>query len=248
MITMYTGTPGSGKSLYLCHIVFANLKRGVDVICNFPVKFTEKEKQRGLDQHFSYWTNSDISVATLVQAAFDRKYIQSKKEHQCMIIVDEAGGRFNARDFKVGERMEWIDFLSQHRKMGYDMILVAQSPRMIDLQIRGFVETEKVFRKLNNYGPFALLWFPVFVCVEKWYVTKERVGASFFLYHKKWGNRYDSMKLFDGFRMNLDAVKKDLNINNAKKVDKKPELNKKNEVDNLINDYNKLFNPQKIEK
>lgn len=215
MITLYSGTPGSGKSLHLIQVILKNLKFGRDVICNFPIKFTEKEVKKGYKDRFFYLTNEKITINFLLEFAYDHGYFDKKKESQCMVIYDEAGGKFNTRDFQAKDRMEWIDFFSQHRKCGFDFILVAQSDRMIDRQIRGFVETEKVHRKANNFGPFALIPFPMFVCIEKWYVAKERVGSEFFFYHKKIGSRYDSMKMFEGFKLSKELVDK---INKKKAI------------------------------
>lgn len=205
MITLYTGTPGSGKSLHLMKVVLRNLKRGKHVIANFPVKLTEQEIKKGWDKRLHFVENKDFTIEMLIEFAIDNDFFEKKLEDQAMVIYDEAGGKFNSRDFNPFERMEWLDFFSQHRKCGFDFILVAQSDRMIDRQIRGMIETMKIHRKMNNYGPFVFLPIPFFVCIEQWYVAKERVSAEFFRYHKSWGNRYDSMKLFEGFKMS-DAL------------------------------------------
>lgn len=220
MITLYTGTPGSGKSLHLIELILRVLGWGRDVICNFPISFTEKEIKKGYADRFFYKTNNEITINAILEHALERGYFDKKKESQCLVIIDEAGGRFNSRDFKQAERMEWIDFFSQHRKAGYDFILVAQSDRMIDRQIRGFIETEKKHRKINNFGPLFLLPVPVFVSIEYWYTAKQRVGSDFFMYRKKIGNRYDSMKMFEGFKLSkelmvkIEAKKEGKTVNN----------------------------------
>lgn len=208
MVTLYTGTPGSGKSLHLIKLILTVLGWGRDVICNFPITFTEKEIELGYDKRFHYMTNKEITVNSLLEFAIDHDYFEIKKESQCLVVIDEAGGRFNTRDYQASDRAAWIDFFSQHRKAGFDFILVAQQDRMIDRQIRGFIETEKVHRKVNNFGPFFILPFPLFVCIENWYVAKQRVGSEFFLYHKKIGCRYDSMKMFEGFKLSNELLAK----------------------------------------
>ena len=55
---------------------------------------------------------------------------------------------------------------------------------MLDRQIWGYIETEKKHRKVNNFGPFAFLPFTLFVSVEHWYTTKQRVGASILYFGK----------------------------------------------------------------
>lgn len=208
MIVLYTGTPGSGKSLHLITIIFRALRRGRYVISNFPVRFNEKEIKKGYDKRFFYYTNEQITVESMINFAIDYGMIEKCQENQCMVIIDEAGGRYNCRDFKNSDRAEWIDFFSQHRKLGFDFILVAQSDRMIDRQIRGYVEIEKKHRKINNYGPFFLLPFPVFVAVEHWYTARQRVGCEFFFFRQKVADRYDSMKLFTGFKLSEALLEK----------------------------------------
>jgi zona occludens toxin (predicted ATPase) len=208
MVTLYSGTPGSGKSLHLIELILRVLSWGKDVICNFPITFTEKEKKRGYDKRYYYMTNDQITVNTLLEFAIEHDYFEKRKESQCLVIIDEAGGRFNSRDYANSDRSAWIDFFSQHRKAGFDFILVAQMDRMIDRQIRGFVETEKIHRKITNFGPFQILPFPVFVSIEYWYVAKHRVGADFFLFRKKIANRYDSFKMFEGFKLSKELLAK----------------------------------------
>lgn len=208
MITLYSGTPGSGKSLHLIKVILNNLKLGRDVICNFPIKFNDKEKLKGYEDKFFYILNENFTINSLLEHAIDRGYFDKKKESQCMCIYDEAGGKYNTRDFNSKDRMEWIDFFSQHRKCGFDFILVSQSDRMIDRQIRTLFETEKEHRKLNNFGPFAFLPFKYFVAIERWYVAKEKVDVEYFRFKKDIGNRYDSMKMFDGFKLSPELLKK----------------------------------------
>ncbi len=207
-LSLYTGTPGSGKSLHLVSEILSQLKSGKDVIANFPIKFSEQEIEKGYRKRFTYMTNLNITVNSLLEHAIEHDYIERKKESQCLVVIDEAGGRFNTRNVGAADRTEWIDFFSQHRKLGFDFILSCQGEKMIDRQIRTMVETEFVHRKVNNFGLFFLLPFSLFVSIERWYVAKERVGSSFFRYKKKIGDRYDTMMLFEGFKMSPELLKK----------------------------------------
>lgn len=215
MITLYTGTPGAGKSLHLIELILKCLRLKRYVISNFPITINEKEKRKGWEDRFFYWTNEQITVESLINFAIDTDMIEKCKESQCLVCIDEAGGRFNCREYGSKDRAEWIDFFSQHRKLGFDFVLVAQNDRMLDRQIRAFIETEKKHRKVNNFGPFFLLPFPVFCCVEWWYTARQRVGAEWFLYHKKIANRYDSMKLFKGFKLSNALLEKIENKRNG---------------------------------
>ena len=208
MITLYSGTPGSGKSYHAIQLILRCLGWGRLVIANFPIKFTKREIKKGYDKRFYYWTNEEITIENLIMFALEKGMIEKAKESQCLVVIDEAGGRFNCRDFAKSDRRNWIDFFSQHRKVGYDFLLVAQNDRMIDRQIRGYIETEKKHRKVNNFGPFSFLPFTLFVAVEHWYTAKQRVGAEYFIFRKKIADRYDSMRMFSGFTISPELIAK----------------------------------------
>ena len=210
IITLYTGTPGSGKSLHATGLVLRMLAKKKYVIANFALSFTPKEIKRGYDKYFFYMQNSEITVETLVEFAIDHNFFKIMQESQALVVIDEAGGRFNCRETatKNSDRAEWIDLFSQHRKIGYDFILVAQNDRMLDRQIRGYIETEKKHRKVNNFGPLWLLPFPAFIAIEHWYTAKLKVGSEMFLFSKKVANHYDSMKMFSGFKLSQHLLDK----------------------------------------
>lgn len=224
MITLYSGTPGSGKSYHAVALALRVLNSGRYVIANFPLKFKDKQIKKGYDKRFFYKPNEQITINELIYFAFEQEMIEKAKESQCLVIIDEAGGRFNCRDFGKSDRAEWIDFFSQHRKIGYDFVLVAQNDRMLDRQIRGYLETEIKHRKINNFGPFWILPFPVFVGVEYWYTAKQRVGSEFMLFRKKIANQYDSMKMFSGFKLSAEMLKKIEAKRQKKEIEKNPEL------------------------
>jgi len=208
MITLYSGTPGSGKSFHAVALVLRILNSGRYVIANFALSFTPKQLKKGFAERFFYYPNEEITINNLIMFAFDHGILDHPKESQILCLIDEAGGRFNCRDFGKSDRREWIDFFSQHRKLGYDFVLVAQNDRMLDRQIRGYIETEIKHRKVNNFGPFWFIPWPIFICVEWWYTARQRVGSEFLLYRKKVSERYDSMKMFSGFRLSEEMLKK----------------------------------------
>lgn len=207
-ISLYSGTPGSGKSYNAIYQILWALRLKKIVIANFPMTFTKKEKKRGYDKRFFYMPNESITVESLVVFAIEHGMIEAKKESQCLVVIDEAGGRFNCRESLKSDRAEWIDFFSQYRKIGFYFILVAQNDRMIDKQIRGFVEYEIVHRKVNRFGPFKILPFTMFVAVQRWYVVKQKVSAEFILYHKSVSAHYDTYAMFTGFKLSQALLDK----------------------------------------
>ena len=197
MINLFSGTPGSGKSLYMSKQIYGYLRNGKNVIANFDIntKAVKKSlfgnKEIGI---FNYIPNSDLTVNSLIE--FSKKYHKENKEGQTLICIDEAQVLFNSRSFNAKDRADWITFFSQHRKLGYTIILVSQIDRMLDRQIRGLIENEYKFRKVNNFKFGQLFPVSTFVMVQYWYCVKERVGSQFFTYSKKYGELYDTYSLF----------------------------------------------------
>ena len=201
MIYLYSGTPGSGKSYHAVVDIVRKLGRKSKnrVIANFPLsgkKITDK---------FEYWDNSDITISRLMNYA--RQYHKLGVEGQCLIVIDEAQCIFNSRDWngkgvlhsalkrQPDSRMDWIKFFSQHRKFGYNVILIAQSDKMLDKQIRSLIEYDVKHIKMNN-GFFFFL--PTsFLAVEKWYGQRMKLGQEVIWYHKRVAAMYDSYALFD---------------------------------------------------
>jgi zona occludens toxin len=199
-VALYSGTPGSGKSLNVTRKILLALWSGRDVISNYPIRFTQKEIKRGYQDRFYYVPEDRITVPNLMQFAQVKGYLDKKEESQCLVVIDEAGGRFNCREYGKSDRMEWVKFFSQHRKFGFDVTLVAQNARMLDRQIRSMVELEYKHRKAQNmYWWLKLSPWKLFVAVEYFYGLKMKTDVQFFTYTKNIGERYDSMKLFEEF-------------------------------------------------
>lgn len=228
MITLFSGTPGSGKSYHAICIILTALGWGRMVIANFPMTFSAKQKKRGFEERFFYMSNEEITVRNLILFYVQQKFFLSNEESQCLIVIDEAGGRYNCRDFKDSDRKQWIDFFSQHRKFCFDFILVAQADRMLDRQIRGYLEYEKKHRKINHFGPFSFLPFVVFVAIEFWYTARLRTGSEFILFRQKVASQYDSMRMFSGFTLTSELLRL---IEDAKEGTKEVKSKNKNSFD-----------------
>jgi len=196
MIWLYTGTPGSGKSYHAARDVVSRLKRGGGLIANFPVNESVVKRRK---TRVEYWDNSEISAGRLVRYAMEHHKIG--KENQCLLVIDEAQVIFNCRDFGRKDRNAWVQFFSQHRKLGFNVILITQDDRMIDKQIRALVENEVRHRKINNFGFFGLLFSLTahtwFIAISKWYGgNKLVIGKEIFPFKKRYEKVYDSYKLF----------------------------------------------------
>lgn len=198
MIYLYSGTPGSGKSLHTARVVYYALRRGIPVIANFPINL---DRVKGCKAEFVERDNLSLTPEYLIQ--YSREYFSDRRvrEGQLLLVIDECQLMFNARDWNVKGRDRWLSFFTQHRKYGYDVILIAQFDRMIDRQIRALIEYEQIHRKVSNYGwkgkILSLFCLGnLFVAVKVWYPMKEKVGSEFFVASKKFYSLYDTFGMF----------------------------------------------------
>ena len=124
----------------------------------------------------------------------------NKKESSALVIFDEASIPFNSRNWNKPDRMEWIEFLSQSRKFGYDFIFITQDAKMLDKQIRALCEYEVQHKKMNNMFPFMILTpfkISVFASIGFWNGVKTRGIVSMYIFNKSVANRYDTLALFN---------------------------------------------------
>ena len=204
MITLYTGTPGSGKSYHALGDIRRALLNKKNVITNVSVdikKISRNGRRKiGLYKYFDF---SDFDIDFLYFHSFERH--KKGKEGQTLIVIDECQLVFNARDWQKLQRKEWVSFFTRHRHLGYNVILITQFDRFIDRQIRGLLEYELKHRKVNNFGPFCLLPFTVFIVIEYWYGSKTLVSKHFMMYRRWMGRLYDSYSMYDEFAIKLAA-------------------------------------------
>lgn len=204
---LYTGTPGSGKSLDAAHDIRMALSkiRGVDqpVIANFDINTTGLKRP----QAFHFYENSELTPDLLTAFADDfwTSVDRPFSEDYLTLVLDECSILFNARSWmskgragKNDSRMDWLEFLSQHRKYGYKIILISQSAKMIDNQFRMLCEYEINHRKVSNMGMAgaaigAAFRGLLFMRVKYLFQTNERLGMSLML-----GNKRD-MAIYDTY-------------------------------------------------
>ena len=147
MIFFYSGTPGSGKSLHAARTITNWSRLGCPVIANFEVNLSEYKRAK-----FTYLPNDILEPARLKEISRDYFKNRTIKESSLLLLIDEAQLLFNSREWNKKGRNDWLEFFTQHRKYGYDIILIAQFDRMIDRQIRSLFEYEFIHRKMSNFG------------------------------------------------------------------------------------------------
>ena len=132
MIKLYTGTPGSGKSLHIAERIYYTLRCGRPVIANFPIDLKKVDKKGKKHLHFTEITNDALTPSFLIN--YSRDFFQSKrvKEDAILLVIDEAQILYNAREWQglskeikdknkqlkaegKDQEMGWLAFYSQHK-------------------------------------------------------------------------------------------------------------------------------------
>lgn len=196
MVSLYSGTPGSGKSLHVAKEIRDRFILGKPVIANFPVNLMKYKRA-----DFTYCPNDEITPEYLIN--YSERYFSKHrfKEGAILLVIDECQLIFNAREWQQSGRAQWLSFFTQHRKYGYNIVLIAQFDRMIDRQIRSLIEYEFIHRKASNYGVGGMIFSlasggNLFIAVQMWYPLKARIGSEFFHARKKYYSLYDSYSTF----------------------------------------------------
>lgn len=212
-IYLYSGTPGSGKSLHATMDIWDAIDRRnpLPVVANYRIS----KDVRNADS-VTYVNNFDLTPEFLIEYATKYWHTSGKrfKEDHILLVIDEAQIIYNSRSWQQKDRMTkteggkrkigWIEFFSQHRKYGYKIIFIAQFDRMIDRQIRSLFEYECIHRKLGNFGRAGKIMALVggkgglFCYVTTFYSMKERLQSNFFRVSKKILRMYDSYGTFEG--------------------------------------------------
>lgn len=191
MLMIYTGVPGSGKSCHVSKDICRWLSRGQFVLANF-------------DYRADPWEDHFIRIPDYPKAEHIQRLVRGlprlRREHNAILVIDEAQRCFNSRTWNNSGRDDFIRFFTLSRHMGVDVVLIAQSSAMVDKQIRACLQTEVVHMRLSAMGtiPFVMSFFgmlPICFYKEKYFGSRLKLSSGFFLPRKKWWDRYDSYDL-----------------------------------------------------
>lgn len=211
MIYLYSGTPGSGKSLHAAKVIYNGLKKQDGFyLANFPINrslFRASELE-----NFGYIPNEKLNPRTLIRFSelywemmYKRyRYISVRNfERGIRLFIDEAQMLFNARDWQRNSKEGWPSFFSVHRHYGFEIVLITQMDSSLDKQVRGILEYNCIHRKIGNIGIAGaifdfLLGGGIFYYALIWYPQSERLGGQWFKFNKKLDTLYDTHAMFNG--------------------------------------------------
>lgn len=226
MITFFSGTPGSGKSLEACQEVerwLKTYKKNVIANVQYNKDYILRGKKGG---RFFYLDNIHFKPDFFYKYAL--KFHDLGVEHQSLIVIDEAQVLYSPTACKLfskspvypayvcndckekkcprdmckklplnsSYRQDWLEFFTQHRHLGFDILMISQFDKLVDSQIRCCFEYNYVHRKANNFRTigklFTIFGVQCFMQVQYWYGAKDKSGGKMFFYKKKYSKMYDS--------------------------------------------------------
>lgn len=140
MITLLYGQPGTGKSTLATGMALDYLREGRRVVCNYaidPAPASNSPKGPLADACVEV-IPSRPTYAQVEQIGIGwRDPKDTGREDVCgLLLIDEAGPWLDSRQWKHEDRPKIIDWLLQSRKRGWDVVLIAQAPALIDKQVR----------------------------------------------------------------------------------------------------------------
>lgn len=220
MMCLWSGTPGSGKSLHCAHEIKDDLRFNKNVISTCYIDTTycfmsklqefifnitkgkihlynEDERQK----NFHYIPIEEITPAYLYE--FAAKYHKFGKEHQTTLILDECVAIFSPTVLadNIQRWNEWDEFFRKHRHLGYNIIIIPQSKRLISRKVIEYCELEVKHFNRKYHGNFgfilSLLFGSLFSWSLYWRGTKECLEQHFFRYSYLYGSMYNSYSMFD---------------------------------------------------
>jgi len=219
MITIFTGTGGSGKSLDAADIIYKHLTMTkINVIANFPIDrdilkygYRESKKMKEDENYipkkvknygrFYYVDNRFMCAKFLYKFAL--LLHKPREESQTLVVIDEAQNDklFGNRAWNNSDRQDWCHFFETHRHYGYDFILIAPSIKLIDKAIQYDIEYEDIHRKLANYGFRGRLvqFFSggcQFAAIRVWRAINQRESSRLYRFSQMFDSFYDSFRNF----------------------------------------------------
>lgn len=156
-VNFICGKPGGGKTLSALKLIDFELRIGNRlVVTNVAIR---------LDELNAYYQSDGIIVDLMrrIKILNDEEIVnfwKYREEGQAIFaVIDEAHLLYSAREWMRHDKGRTVlEYLSQHRKFGDDVILVTQHPKLVDVQLRLLAQDYTYVRnmKKEGFGPFRM--------------------------------------------------------------------------------------------
>lgn len=143
--TLLTGKRGAGKSLIAVFQIQERMLKGSIVATNINLNVQKLVGPRNKVRPFrvpDHPTATDLQQLPLGNPSLawvgDEIKIQPGYDEgkNGLLVLDELATFLNSRTWKEKDRQDLISWLLQSRKFGWDLLFLAQHPRLVDAQIR----------------------------------------------------------------------------------------------------------------
>ena len=211
MISLVSGPPGNGKTFYAIRKVTQALDEGkvvagnVELAADWPERLSRRNWAHYLrpvarrrfrrEADHRYHFSEDLEELTAL-----RLHGPPHKEGRGVMVLDEAHNWMNARSWSSEDREMIVKFFSQHRKLGWEVYLIAQHPEMIDKQVRVLCEYMIHLRNLKKarWGGIPIFPINLFLAVWCWH-SANRVVVKREVFPLSWRKGlYDTMATSHG--------------------------------------------------
>lgn len=209
-LSLVVGAPGAGKSYYAVRAISQGLQAGKVVATNValhpdaeariaganPVRYLIPGRRRRLAERYA----ASLFVGEDLRELFALR-LHGQGEGRGLMVLDEAHNWMNARAWRDQDRMEIVRFFTQHRKLGWDVLLITQDELNIDRQVRSLFEYIVRLRNLRNAKVLGIpvVPFNLFLAVWAWNATSAAVvKREAYRLHKPTARLYDTMALSHG--------------------------------------------------
>jgi len=148
-LTVYlvTGRLGGGKTLCSVGRLVEYLERGSPVASNLDIdlsKLTDRIKSPRVIRIPDRPSASDLEC-------LGKAHDTPDEANNGLLLLDECGVIFNAREWNDKGRQGVVDWLLHSRKLGWDVLLIVQAPSLLDKQIReALCEMHVICRRLDR--------------------------------------------------------------------------------------------------
>ena len=226
MIQLWSGTPGSGKSLHVAHEIREDLRlpfgqsKNVISTCYIDTTYCFMNILQELvfiitrgkihlynddprAKRFHYVPIEEITPKYLYE--FAAKYHVYGKEHQTTLVLDECVAIFSPTVLSENIKRwnEWDEFFRKHRHLGYNVIIIPQSKKLISRKVIEYCEFEVKHYNRKHQGMFG--WLLSLICGGSlfsystcWRGTRDKpLEQKFFTYRRLFGSMYNSYSMFD---------------------------------------------------
>ena len=210
-VYFFSGKPGSGKSLHAAKMIDEWICKGRNVITNFPINedFWAKRRAKGKKTGMVFSSSNDDFLQNGVKGlvGYAKQFHKTNDdgkmiEKQTLVILDECQTMFNSRSWNAKGRSDWIILFSQHRKFGFEFLLISQHKDFVDKQIRCQFQYDYDHRNLKNFKTLGFILSLLFggnffVIVVKSMDIGKKDHTEFCGARKKYYKLYDSYRIFD---------------------------------------------------